>query len=175
MIFFELQAGKAHCPIYRIFPKGLRRIKVMERAVIARRPAAAPGRSEPVGLSAGGHILITTRRDTGWNEADEVIRLDVLSLSAATELLTARTRQQDDASHGAAEAIATEHGCLPLALEQAAAYITQTRISLADYLNRLRAHPRARYEATGGRARQTISRVWDITIEAIGARARRTA
>jgi hypothetical protein len=83
-------------------------------------------------------------------------------------LLTTRT------GHGAADqetaaTIAAELGYLPLALDQAAAYIAQTRLSLPAYLNRLRQHPAIMY-AAGGQAQRTIARVWDITIDAIRAR-----
>ena len=66
--------------------------------------------------------------------------------------------------------IAAELGYLPLALDQAAAYITQTRITPAGYLQRLRQHPAAMYAAGDGQAQRTIARIWDITIDAIAAR-----
>src|SRR5262249_14713188 len=48
---------------------------------------------------------------------------------------------------------------------------TQTRITVPAYLQRLHEHPAAMYAAAGsGQAQRTISRVWDITIEAIRAR-----
>ena len=35
--------------------------------------------SEPLlGQLTGGHILITTRRDTGWDQIADPVRLDVL-------------------------------------------------------------------------------------------------
>jgi tetratricopeptide (TPR) repeat protein len=124
-----------------------------------------------LGQLAGGHILVTTRRDTGWDQAADPIRLDVLDPGPAAELLATRTGQLEDASRAAAVSVAGELGWLPLALDQAAAYITQTRITLAGYLNRLRQHPQAMYAATGGGpAQRTITRIWDITIGAIGAR-----
>jgi tetratricopeptide (TPR) repeat protein len=131
-----------------------------------------PGDVEPLMAQLiGGHILLTTRRDTGWDEVADPIRLDVLGAEPATALLTIRTRQYDDASRSAAESVATELGYLPLALEQAAAYVIQTRISLASYLGRLRQQPETMYASTGGGPAQwTISRVWDITVDAIRAR-----
>jgi Tetratricopeptide repeat/NB-ARC domain len=124
-----------------------------------------------LGQLTGGHILVTTRRDTGWDQAADPIRLDVLDPGPAADLLTTRTGQHEDASRDAAASVAEELGGLPLALDQAAAYITQTRITLAGYLDRLRQHPQAMYAATGGGlAQRTIARIWDITIEAIGAR-----
>jgi tetratricopeptide (TPR) repeat protein len=129
-----------------------------------------PGDVEPLlGQLAGGHILITTRRDTGWDRIASPIRLDVLAPGSATDLITART-SDDPAGQDAAASIAAELGYLPLALDQAAAYITQTRITQAGYLQRLREHPAVMHAAGGGQAQRTIARIWDITIDAIAAR-----
>jgi tetratricopeptide (TPR) repeat protein len=130
-----------------------------------------PDDVEPLlGQLTGGHILVTTRRDTGWDQIADPIRLDVLDPGPAAELLTGRTGRRDDTDRQAAASIAAELGYLPLALDQAAAYITQTRITMADYLQRLRQHPAAMYAAAGIRPSQrTIARLWDITIDAIQA------
>ena len=130
-----------------------------------------PNDVEPLlGQLTGGHILVTTRRDTGWDQIADQIRLDVLDPGPAAELLTTRTGRHDDTDRQAAASIAAELGYLPLALDQAAAYITQTRITLTGYLQRLRQHPAAMYAAAGTRPSQrTIARLWDITIDAIQA------
>ena len=121
-----------------------------------------------LGQLTGGHILITTRRDTGWEQIAHPIRLDVLDPGPAAELITARTGRHSDADKEGAASIAAELGNLPLALDQAAAYITRTRITPAAYMQRLLQHPADMYAAPGsGSAQRTISRVWDITIEAI--------
>lgn len=119
----------------------------------------------------GGHILVTTRRDTGWDQIGEPVHLDVLDPSSAAQLLTTRTGHHDDADYEVATSIADELGYLPLALDQAAAYITETHIGFATYLQRLRQHPAAMYTSAGsGSAQRTIARLWDITIEVIRAR-----
>jgi tetratricopeptide (TPR) repeat protein len=123
-----------------------------------------------LGQLTGGHILITTRRDTGWDQITSPIPLDVLAPGPAADLLTTRTGSHDQAGRDAAAAVAAELGYLPLALDQAAAYVRQTRIALTVYLQRLRQQPAAMYAAAGsGQAQRTIARVWDITIEAIRA------
>ncbi len=130
-----------------------------------------PDDVEPLlGELTDGHIVITTRRDTGWDWIADPVRLDVLDPGPAADLIAIRTRSHQ-ASQDAAASIAAELGCLPLALGQAAAYITQTRITLPEYLRRLREHPAVMYAVAGaGQAQRTIARVWDITIEAIRAR-----
>ena len=131
-----------------------------------------PDDVEPLlGQLTGGHIVITSRRDTGWDRIANPVRLDVLDPGPAADLIAARTGVCDPAGLDAAASVAAELGYLPLALDQAAAYITQTRITLAGYLQRLREHPAAMHAAAGtGQAQRTIARVWDITIEAIRAR-----
>ena len=128
---------------------------------------------ELLGQLTGGHILVTTRRDTGWDQIADPIRLDVLDPGSAADLITLRTGYGDAADCDIAAAIAGELGNLPLALEQAAAYVIQTLITPAVYLQRLRDHPAEMYVAGGsGDAQRTIARVWDITLEAIRARHR---
>ena len=85
--------------------------------------------------------------------------------AAAAQVLILRTGQHGAADEGAASQIAAELGFLPLALDQAAAYIVQQRISLAAYLDSLRRNP-ARMHAAGSDAR-TIARLWDLHITAI--------
>ena len=123
---------------------------------------------ELLGQLTGGRILITTRRDIGWGQIADQICLDVLDPGPAAELLTTRTGQHAPPDREAAEVIAAELGYLPLALDQAAAYIRETtRITLAAYLQRLRQHPATMYLAQDEAAQQTIARVWDITFRAI--------
>ncbi|HXW46815.1 MAG TPA: tetratricopeptide repeat protein, partial [Streptosporangiaceae bacterium] len=68
-------------------------------------------------------------------------------------------------------AIAAELGYLPLALDQAAAYISHARITPGGYLARLREHPARMYaaQAAGGDAQRAIARIWDISLQAITA------
>ena len=103
-----------------------------------------------LGELTGGHIVITTRRDTGWDKIAVPVRLDVLDPGPAADLIAARTGSAEPAGRDAAAAIAAELGYLPLALDQAAAYITQTRITPAAYLRRLREHPAVMYAAGAG-------------------------
>ena len=77
-----------------------------------------------------------------------------------------RTGQHGAVDEGAASRIAAELGFLPLALDQAAAYIVQQRISLTAYLDSLRRNP-ARMHAAGSNAQRTIARLWDLHVTAI--------
>jgi tetratricopeptide (TPR) repeat protein len=126
-----------------------------------------PADVEPLlGQCGGGHVLVTSRRDADWGRLADPVQLDVLAPDAATQVLILRTGRHDAANAEAAAQVASELGFLPLALEQAAAYIIQQRISPAAYLDSLRRNP-ARMHAAGTSTRQTIARLWDLHTGAI--------
>ncbi len=89
-----------------------------------------------------GHCrTLITSRFAGWSAAVKSFHLDVLEPEPARTLLTTRAgrgdfAQLDPAEQTACEALAKELGYLPLALEQAAAYIGQQgpQFSFVDYL-----------------------------------------
>ncbi|GLY99232.1 tetratricopeptide repeat protein [Actinoplanes sp. NBRC 103695] len=115
----------------------------------------------------GGHVLVTTRREVDWDmHGLTPIRLGVLSEAEAVQMMFERTRQRDDA---AATAIASYLGCLPLALEQAAAFINHHHLSMAAYHDRLEAQTGALLAvvAPGMDAQRAVTRVWEITLEAL--------
>ncbi len=87
-----------------------------------------------------GHVLITSRRTT-WSGPTDQIALDVLSEPAAVEFLLDRTvsDRKGTATDGPdAATLARLLGYLPLALEQAGAFIARNAISFATYLQRWR-------------------------------------
>jgi tetratricopeptide (TPR) repeat protein len=122
---------------------------------------------EPLlGQLDSGHVIVTSRRDTDWGRLADPVQLDVLAPDAAAQMLILRTGGRDAADAEAAAQIAAELGFLPLALDQAAAYIVQQRISPATYLESLRRSP-GRMHAAGTGTQRTIARLWDLHITAI--------
>jgi tetratricopeptide (TPR) repeat protein len=117
----------------------------------------ATGPDDLTGLlprASAGRVLITSR-NPNWPLA---LPLDVpvLSRDAAIGFLFEHTGDHD---RDAADAVATYLGDLPLALAQAAAYMTETGIGLAGYLDLFRTRrrelwaeekPPAEYSATVG-------------------------
>ena len=82
------------------------------------------------------------------------VRLDVLDPAEAQALLAAilapdRPREPD----GAAE-LCAELGFLPLAIEQAGAYLAQAGATPREYLGLLARYPAAMYQAAAGRRRR---------------------
>jgi tetratricopeptide (TPR) repeat protein len=120
----------------------------------------------------GTHVLVTTRRDVDWRRTGlTALRLGVLDPSAAADLLV---ELSGDPDHHAAAALAKQLGCLPLALDQAGAYITEHRIGLADYRSLLEADP-GRVLTTppeGSPTDRAAAQVWNLTRRAIERRNR---
>ncbi|MFE4258960.1 FxSxx-COOH system tetratricopeptide repeat protein, partial [Streptomyces sp. NPDC056883] len=126
-----------------------------------------------IARAPGGRFLITSRLATAWSDAATVVRLDVMdeadSLTLFTRITTAAGPRDLD---GAAD-LCTELGHLPLAIDQAAAYLAQNPlVTPSDYLHLLAQHPAAMYShgAATTPAQRTIARIWDITLDQITAR-----
>ncbi|MEO3811462.1 NB-ARC domain-containing protein, partial [Sphaerisporangium sp. B11E5] len=88
----------------------------------------------------GGHVLITTRRQVYW-PGTASIAVDVLDEKSAAELIVSVSGRGDPDDRESVQAIAEELGRLPLALEQAAAYIRQEDLDPRQYLELLRRTP----------------------------------
>jgi tetratricopeptide (TPR) repeat protein len=101
-----------------------------ERWLLIYDNATAPRDLAPYRPPAGdGHLLVTSR-NPAWAAIATPLQVDVLPRDEAVAFLRARTGRDDPASDELAAAL----GDLPLALEQAAAYLEQTQTSLRDYL-----------------------------------------
>ncbi|MFE5512054.1 tetratricopeptide repeat protein [Streptomyces sp. NPDC056529] len=118
-----------------------------------------------------GRFLVTSRLATVWHDAGEVIRLDVLRPDESLALLTriATVGGGRDLS-GAAE-LCADLGHLPLAVEQAAAYLAQNPLlTPGAYLGLLRRNPGPLYQR-GGEGftvhERTIARIWRVTLDDI--------
>ena len=116
------------------------------------------------GRVGSGRFLITSRLATGWHAiTSSVVHLDVHSVNEAVELLT---RVAPRGADGAGE-LCAELGCLPLAVEQAGAYLAETAISPRAYLALLAGYPATMFEsaAAGGDTGRTIARIWRVTLD----------
>jgi tetratricopeptide (TPR) repeat protein len=91
---------------------------------------------------AGGHVIITTRL-ANFSASTIPIEIDVLAARDAASFLLERTtnrrRTADDDGQKANE-VALELGQLPLALEQAGAYISRHRLTFDNYLEQWRSN-----------------------------------
>ena len=118
-----------------------------------------------------GDIIITSRESV-FQELGISRRLEVVDLDndEALRFLLARTgRQEVDAQErAAATELAAELGNLPLALEQAAAYVTETNAAFSAYLSAFRKRRIALLEKAGGLvSRDTVAVTWAANFEAV--------
>jgi hypothetical protein len=111
-----------------------------------------------------GHVIVTTRR-AGFAALGQVTELEVIGLPDAARLLRARV---PGLGQEIAELIAEELGRLPLALEQAAAYLDQSQMPGGEYLELLRRRAADLYERGQVAGREdTIATLWDLRLERI--------
>jgi tetratricopeptide (TPR) repeat protein len=112
--------------------------------------------------SGGGRVLVTSR-NPAWGGHAARLAVDVLPQDEAVALLLRRTGSGD---HHAAEELAAELGGLPLALEQAAAYLEETGLGLGDYLERYR-HHHAKLLRRGRPTRYpaTVATTWELNLD----------
>ncbi|WP_405640468.1 AAA family ATPase [Streptomyces uncialis] len=123
---------------------------------------------------ATGHLLITSRLATAWHHATTVVRLDVLDPDESLDLLTRITTAASPRNLEGAADLCAELGHLPLAIEQAAAYLVQNQLTTPTpraYLDLLAQYPADMYRtaAVTTAPERTIARVWRLTLDRITA------
>jgi tetratricopeptide (TPR) repeat protein len=136
-----------------------------------------------LGRLTTGDILITTRRRIPWGKHGVTpLIVELLPRPAAVQLLhdtvVASSRDLNvpppaGLDTDAVDAIAEELGDLPLALEQAGAYIAAVQTPPADYLQRLRQETGTMLGKTapGADPKRAVARVFALTIKALGSTA----
>jgi serine/threonine protein kinase len=81
-----------------------------------------------------GHVLLTSRHP-GWRDVGSSVAVDVMPQGEAIAFLIARSAVCDETTAGE---LSEELGRLPLALDEAAAYMETTGATLREYLELLR-------------------------------------
>ena len=108
-----------------------------------------------------GQVIITSR-SSGWRDVASTRVVGRLPPDEAVALLADITELPADED---ARLITEELGGLALAIEQAAAYIRQTGAGYWDYLDALRADPRAVYDADLAQTESVAARVWRRSLD----------
>jgi tetratricopeptide (TPR) repeat protein len=153
-----------------------------QRTLLVFDNATAPSAIKPyLPVGQGRRVIVTTRAHT-WPGATSQ-DVNELSLESAIEFLLRRTNPQILAAEkaaaapeeapgkmAAAEDIATRLGCLPLALEQAAAYVETCGKTLADYAALLKKRGLAVLEKGAPHGyEQTVGTTWALAFEQVQA------
>lgn len=113
-----------------------------------------------------GSVLITSR-NPNWGGLAQSFCLRVLERADSITFLQKRTGLSN--ADGSAGKLALALGDLPLALEQAAATIEQTRINFSDYLTRYEGHwsELLRSGRTPGDYPDTIAMTWELAFREV--------
>jgi tetratricopeptide (TPR) repeat protein len=113
--------------------------------------------------AATGHVLLTTRH-AGATEVAAPFPVGIFTRSESIEYLTNRVGAETDVAGG----LAAELGDLPLALEQAAAYVQARCISLSRYrelLDQYRTEILSRGKPSS--YPQAVANTWDISFDSV--------
>jgi|CXWL01.1.fsa_nt_gi tetratricopeptide (TPR) repeat protein len=131
-----------------------------------------------LGQLGGGHVLLTSRL-ASWSGGIEAIELDVLAELEAVAFLLGRTapkRRTAPDDEARAQELAQELDRLPLALEQAAAYIDRHRLTLAGYLAEWRGKREKVLEWFDERVMNypaSVAVTWQTSVDRLGEGAKR--
>ncbi len=144
-----------------------------ERWLVIFDNAEEPRDLRPFLPQGAGHVIITSRNPV-WGALAHPLNVQVLPRKEAVEFLLKRVGLPLPASDGdwskEAGELVDALGCLPLALEQAGAYIEANGKTIAEYLRLYRAHQRellAHPPATDYPA--SVATTWEISFRAIAA------
>lgn len=113
-----------------------------------------------------GHIIITSRHQA-WGGVAEPVSVQVLPEGEAIAFLLKRSGRDD---RDAAGRLAEMLGCLPLALEQAGAYIESTGCSIDDYIEFFKQNHKALLarESANADYPDSVATTWEISFRELG-------
>jgi tetratricopeptide (TPR) repeat protein/cellulose biosynthesis protein BcsQ len=115
-----------------------------------------------------GHVLITTRNPVS-DGSTFVVEIDTWPRHDSVEFLTRRLRLGEDAETNIVAnlgALAEDLGDLPLAMEQAAAYIDQTGLSVAKFRQRFKGYQTRIFDRDPPRGYQaTVTTTWSMVLD----------
>jgi RNA polymerase sigma factor (sigma-70 family) len=144
-------------------------LRLRDRWLLIYDDAETPKQLEPLlPPGGGGHVLVTSRNPT-WGRVAKPLPLAVLRREESVALLGRRAGIQDVAS---AATLAEFLGDLPLALEEAAAYIDETKVGLTDYLRLARERTVELFGLDRPVAdEQRVAAAWSMSLDQVRAQA----
>ncbi len=155
-------------------------LRGQERWLLVYDNAESPAELTGLLPSGGGGQVLVTSRWSAWGALAAPLPLDVLARQESIEFLRRRTGEASSAAARADEAAWSELadliGDLPLALEEAAAYLEETGESVGSYLELLRARARELFgldhlnaAEPGGRDQRRVATVWSVSLDRVRA------
>jgi tetratricopeptide (TPR) repeat protein len=119
-------------------------------------------------LGGGGQVLVTSRW-LAWGRQATPLRVNVLAREESTAFLGKRTGIDDQAD---LDALAELLGDLPLALEEAAAYLEETGVGLDEYLELVRGRARELFGLDQPPAdkhgdQRRVATIWSLSLDRV--------
>jgi DNA-binding SARP family transcriptional activator/tetratricopeptide (TPR) repeat protein len=118
-----------------------------------------------------GDVIITSR-NPAWRRLARPLTLPPLARRESIAYILARSGDDDP---GGADELAELVGDLPLALEQACAYVEQTAMPVPDYVRLFRDRHSDLLLHEAGRSGPTVATTWELAFERLGRRSARAA
>jgi tetratricopeptide (TPR) repeat protein len=145
------------------------RLRQRDRWLLVYDNAERPDRlADLLPPGGGGHVLVTSRW-SAWGSQATPLEVSVLAREESTAFLTRRTGTDDQAAF---DELAELLGDLPLALEEAAAYLEETRVSLDEYLGLVRDRSRELFgldqpPPDGQGDQRRVATVWSLSLDRV--------
>ncbi len=148
--------------------ESLRRGRSSARWLLIFDNAEDPKELEPfLPAAGGGHVLITSRTQT-WSHLAEPLEIDVFHRQESITHLLLHVPNLDEAD---ADRVAAALGDLPLAIEQAGAWLEQTGMQAEEYLDQLQTHaPRVLAMGEVANYPQSVITAWNMSIDRLRGR-----
>lgn len=125
------------------------------------------GDLEPYWPAIGGHVLVTSR-DPNWAGLAQTLEVGVLDRAESITFLRSRVGSDAEATGDLADALDN----LPLALEQAAAYVGQTKMTVDEYARLVRDRlPDALHRGEPFAYKKPVATTWSIALDELSASA----
>jgi tetratricopeptide (TPR) repeat protein len=129
----QLEGGDNLDEAVRIVLEALRQGRPHQRWLIIFDNVDRPEEIRHLIPQGSGHVLLTSRNQA-WNEENRALQLGVFTREESVAMLNRRLPQLDPEEAGQ---VAERLGDLPLAIEQAAAWLTATGMPVTQYLELL--------------------------------------